>query len=235
LHRLRDDPFEIKRRNYAVKIDAAPEQQTDFSVAARDCYAAMGQHLRGLLANNLGVSEESLHQLQVGWSQRHRATTWPMTDATGTVCGIRLRGSDGKKWSVRGGREGLFIPRNVPIGDKLVICEGATDCAALLDLHFNVVGRPSCTGGVQLLVDLACEWKIQEAVIIADRDPPGQRGARYLASRLVGYVSGGVRIVTPPVKDARQWVQQGADRLDVLDAIETSPALVLSYAGRAFV
>jgi hypothetical protein len=69
--------------------------------------------------------------------------------------------------------------------------------------------------------------------IIADADAPGQRGARYLASRLVGYVHGGVRIVTPPAKDAREWVQQGATRDDVLAAIDAAPVLQLTYGVKA--
>jgi hypothetical protein len=112
----------------------------------------MGPHLRGLLADGLGVSVDSLVRLGVGWSAQHRAT-----------------------------------------------------------------------------------WQPQAAVIIADADAPGQRGARSLAARLVGYVPDGVRIVTPPAKDAREWVRAGADRLDILDAIEAAPTLTLSYTGRAIV
>jgi 5S rRNA maturation endonuclease (ribonuclease M5) len=235
LHRLRDDPFELQRQSRVVTIGAPSEPATDLSAMARDCHQAMGPHLRGLLADGLSVSIDSLVRLGVGWSARHRATTWPMTDASGVVRGIRLRAADGRKWSVRGGREGLFIPANVPIGDTLVIVEGATDTAALLDMHLDVVGRPSCTGGVSQLVDLIETWHPQDVVIIADADAPGQRGARYLAARLVGYVPDGVRIVTPPAKDAREWVRAGADRLDILDAIEAAPTLTLSYTGRAIV
>jgi hypothetical protein len=156
-----------------------------------------------------------------------------MSDVSGGVLGIRLRAADGRKWSVRGGREGLFLPIDVPIAGTLLICEGASDAAALLDLHFDVVGRPSCMGGVGLLIDFVEQFQPQNIAIIADGDGPGQRGARSLAAHLVGYVPGGVRIVTPPTKDAREWVRQGADRLDVLDAIEAAPALQLRYGVKA--
>jgi hypothetical protein len=160
-----------------------------------------------------------------------------MTDAAGTVRGIRLRGTDGRKWAVRGGREGLFVPEHIATDAPLVIVEGATDTAALLDLDFSSVGRPSCSGGVRLLIDLVEAWHPQQVIVIADGDAPGQRGARYLASRLVGYVPDGVWIVTPPrgVKDARAWVCSGATRLDVLDAIEAAPTMTLTYARRAAV
>jgi 5S rRNA maturation endonuclease (ribonuclease M5) len=230
LHRLRnDDNWRDQPRQRRVRIETAAEPVIDFGVMAVECFAAMGPHLRSLLSEGLSLSARSLTELGVGWSQRHRATTWPMTDADGRVRGIRLRKTDGRKLSVRGGREGLFIPANVPISGGLIICEGATDTAALRDLSFDVIGRPSCNGGAELLVDAIEKWQPSDVAIIADADAPGQRGARSLAARLVGYVPNGVRIVTPPAKDAREWVRKGTTRLDVLDAIEASPVLQLRY------
>ncbi len=125
----------------------------------------------------------------------------------------------------------------------MLICEGPTDTAALLDLDLNVIGRPSCTGGVELLINLVCDWKPEEVAIIADADAPGQRGARYLASRLVGYVHGGVWIVTPPkgAKDAREWarlmqssgISLETARLEIQEAIGASPVLTLTYGVKA--
>jgi len=106
----------------------------------------------------------------------------------------------------------------------LLIAEGATDTAALLDLGFNAVGRPSCTGGVKLLVELVKRLVALEVVIVADADVPGQRGANNLAAVLVAY-SPAVRIITPPagVKDARSWKQAGATSADVQAAIDAAP------------
>jgi hypothetical protein len=209
---------------------------------ARDYYSAMGDHLRGLTANALGVTVQSLHSLRVGWSAEHRATTWPMTDAAGAVRGIRLRGTDGRKWSVRGGREGLFIPEGLHSDQLIVICEGATDAAALVDLDFYAVGRPSCSGGVGLLVELIQCDQPHNVAIIADADVPGQRGARGLAARLCGYVPGGIRIVTPPkgAKDARDWSRLlGSSwehrRLEIQENIEAAPVMTLTYSRRAVV
>jgi hypothetical protein len=184
---------------------------------------------------------DSLEALQIGYSVQHRAYSFPMLADHGKVRGIRLRTADGHKFSVKGGCEGLFIPSGVgpasPFGGggQLIICEGPTDTAAVFDLDFNVVGRPSCTGGVGLLVNLVCNWPADAVTIIADADAPGQRGARYLAARLVGYVPSGVRIVAPPagVKDAREWVRHGATRDDVLQAIEAAPILTLTYGVKA--
>jgi hypothetical protein len=70
----------------------------------------------------------ALRALTVGWSPDHRATTWPLRDADGAVVGVRLRDpTTGRKWSVRGGREGLFLPRGLLDGGPvptLLIPEG---------------------------------------------------------------------------------------------------------------
>ena len=59
-----------------------------------------------------------------------------MTDVDGNVWGIRIRRPDGAKFSIKGGKEGLFIPEEFG-GDRLLIAEGPTDTAALLDLGFK--------------------------------------------------------------------------------------------------
>lgn len=233
LHRLRNDDWRDQPRQRRVKIDAVEDSYIDFDVMTFDCEESLGYHQLGLLAAELGVLPESLDRLHVGWSARHRAYTFPMSAVEGPVRGIRLRSPDGRKWSVRGGRDGLFVPSDVCLGGLLIVCEGATDVAALIGLGLGAVGRPSCMGGGGLLADLLSLVRPDGVAIIADADAPGQRGARYLASRLVGYVPDGVRTVTPPAKDAREWVRHGATRDDVLRAIEAAPVLTLTYGRRA--
>ena len=147
-----------------------------------------------------------------------------MVDHYGRIRGIRLRAVDGSKWAVRGGRDGLFLPLGDPTEDRLLICEGVSDCAALLDLRFgNVVGRPSCSGGTRLIVELVKVRKPREAVIVADADAPGLRGANALASVLVAYVPT-VRVIQPSdgINDARAWLRAGATRADVMKVIEAA-------------
>jgi hypothetical protein len=73
-------------------------------------------------------------------------------------------------------------------------------------------------------------------VVVADSDPPGQRGAENLARQLVAYVPA-VRRITPPtgIKDAREWLQAGATAADVLRAIAAAPVrkLTITVMGRA--
>jgi phage/plasmid primase-like uncharacterized protein len=122
-----------------------------------------------------------------------------MRDATGKIVGIRRRLPDGKKLSVKGGHEGLFTPIDLNGQSPLIVCEGASDTAALLSLGLMAVGRPSCSGGVGFLRTL-CEHR--RVIIVADNDLPGIRGANELKVRLAD-----ATVVIPPagVKDAREW------------------------------
>ena len=186
------------------------------------------------LSNELGVSVESLQRLGVGWCGW--GWTFPMTDANGNLHGIRVRKRNGIKLAVTGSRDGLFIPDpqddlvtldTSPGGvPPLLICEGPTDTAALLDLRFDAVGRPSCRGGSALLVDLVRCRRPDEVVIVADRDGPGRRGAETLASVLVVHVPA-VRVIRPPrgIKDARAWKRAGATYDDVVESINDAKAL----------
>jgi phage/plasmid primase-like uncharacterized protein len=172
-------------------------------------------------AVELGLSVDSLRRLLVGWLSGRRAWSFPMRDAAGEVRGIRLRYPNGKKLAVRGGKEGLFLPVDLQCGGRLLICEGPTDAAALLDLGFAAVGRPSCSGGLTHAVGLVKRLKPEDVVIVADRDGPGMRDARNLASVLVAYVPA-LRTIVPPAKDAREWIRGGATNAVVKAAIDVT-------------
>ncbi|MCX7428734.1 MAG: toprim domain-containing protein [Planctomycetia bacterium] len=209
----------------------------DFGAFAQQCRADATPKALGQLAESLGVSRESLDRLAVGWSVQDRAWSFPMSNAAGDVTGIRLRLPSGRKLSVKGGREGLFIPSDFTTEGRLLICEGPTDAAALLDLGFpDVIGRPSCSGGVQHVCDLIRRLHVTNVFIVADADAPGQRGAESLAGRLL--IRGAmVRIITPPagIKDARQWKGSGASGVDVSYAFYSAPmyqATITTKKGR---
>jgi hypothetical protein len=178
------------------------------------------------LATTLGLSTTALVRLGVGWSTQHSAWSFPMRTAHGHVCGIRLRKPNAFKFAVKGGHEGLFIPKfeSPEVFSSLVICEGATDVAAMLDMGFDkVVGRPSCTGGVTFAVQFIQRFRPEYVVIVADADKPGQEGARRLESILVHHAPA-VRTITPPhgIKDVRAWRLTGATKQDVDWLIQTT-------------
>jgi len=211
----------------ARMMERGGDGPADFGKLAADCAAAVRPEALDRLAVGLGVSAASLRRLGVGWSIRRGGWTFPMKSPAGAVLGIRLRASGGRKLSVRGGKEGLFIPSDLPTeGGMLLIAEGPTDTAALLDLGFDAVGRPSCTGGISLLIELARARKPSTGGVVSDSDAPGRRGAAALQAKLSVYCPGGVRVIEPPtgIKDAREWVRSGATKADVQAAIEAATA-----------
>ena len=228
LHRLRDDDDEwrFRRRSVTTKPKAAMGQrQTDVAKLADVMAVTTPLELLERLADSLGLTVGSLRRLRVGWSTRYRAWCFPMHDAAGQVTGIRLRYPDGRKLSVRGGRESLFVPADLKPAGRLFIAEGPTDTAALTDMGFPAVGRPSCMGGVKHVVELVERLNVNEVVIVADDDAPGQRGANSLASVLRVYVPM-VKVVSPPAgnKDVRAWKAAGATAGDIELVIASTPA-----------
>lgn len=242
LHILRTDgpawaPWRQTLRRAVRMIDNPPGAAPDFAKLAADCRAAVRPDDLQRLALSLDLTVESLRRLRVGWSRSRRGWAFPMSDADGRILGIRLRLAGGRKLSVKGGREGLFIPDGLDVDGRLLVCEGPTDAAALLDLGLCAVGRPSCTGGVRLLIELVKQRRPAETIIVADGDAPGQRGAGNLAAVLVAYCPA-VRIITPPagIKDAREWKRRGATAADLAAAIDVAPvrrlAIVVSRQTR---
>ena len=187
------------------------------------------------LAVALGVSVESLRRLGMGWSAKHRAWSFPMSNAAGNVLGVRLRLPGGKKLIVRGGKEGLVHSRgsSTPSG-LLLIAEGPTRYGGAVG-HGILCGRAARHARAAS----SCWWswcgklKPSGVVIVADGDAPGQRGAESLASVLLAY-SPSVRIITPPagVKDAREWKRRGATAADVQAAIDAAPVRKLRVSVR---
>lgn len=175
------------------------------------------------LATGLGVTTDSLERLGVVYAAQYRAWAFPMRNGRGYVIGIRLRNDAGSKWAVRGSRQGLFWPDMNTGTDPLIIVEGPTDAAAMLGLGYDVIGRPSCSGGIRLLEQVFERGHSRDVVILADRDEPkkrpdgstwypGQEGAERLAQRLAG-LTRSTRIIKPlKGKDARAWVQRGVTR-----------------------
>ena len=223
LHRLRDDAILMapyRTRRVAVEL---PDCGRDFGELAAVFATRIRREQLESLANALGVSERSLRRLGVGFDAC--AFTFPMRDGGGIVVGIRRRFQDGTKRAICGSRNGMFVPSELSGTESLLICEGESDTAALLTLGFNCVGRPSCTGGVRMLCELAPG---RDVVVVADGDMPGQRGARSLASVLRMYCPS-VRIIEPPgnIKDARAWLRAGGTREDVRAAIDAAPVMQL--------
>lgn len=158
------------------------------------------------LAENLGVDTTTL--IAIGCARSLNAWAFPMKDAKGNLIGIRLRGDSGAKWAVKGSKQGLFIPSEYPYcldNGTSYIVEGPTDLSAAMTIGLYAIGRPSCLGQEEMIVDYIREKKVRRAVIVTDNDEPGLNGARKLQSKLP--VKSCLWI--PPTKDIREFVKLG--------------------------
>lgn len=222
-HALERDSRPPRRRLRFLKVNAAPDGRMAAIAEGYACSVMPGRLDR--FARSLGVTIASLRRLGIGWTGRCWA--FPMVGSDAAICGIRIRKPSGGKFSEKGGHEGIFVPQVLTGVDPLVVCEGPTDTAALLDLGFDAIGRPSCRGGVRLIADFVRRGDWKRHVIFADADGPGLDGALALA-RVLAPLSHDVRVVVPPAKDARAWKNAGATRENVLDLIGAAPPIRLS-------
>jgi hypothetical protein len=245
MHRLRDDGHRAQLMPRRVVLGSRRESSINWNELRAEARAALQPNNLKAIVMNLGVLASSLDRLEVGCLQPPALSargmkvssgvwTFPMRDGDDVIVGIRLRLWSGAKLSVKGSRVGLFVPRglnNAP--DRLLITEGESDCAALLDLGFETVGRPSCSSGGKHVVRLVQRVTPHEVVIVADNDDAGRDGARDLVAELRPHCSR-IRVVCPPggIKDAREWKRRGAVRDDVLRRIDAAAYVNFSVGHR---
>ena len=222
LHKLSDD-FVPKPRPKRKPASPPP----DFTEYARNAFEGFDPTS---FAKKLCVDPEALRRLRVGYAKG--AYTFPMRDETNRIIGIRTR-TPGGKFCVPGSKNGLFIPAGLTFKERLYIAEGATDPAALLTLGFESLGRPSCSGGVEMLFNLIEAKNPPDIVIVSDNDPPkqrpngaiyypGQDGAKKLGTELMK-LTRNIRIIIPPSnKDIREWVASGATAKAIEALVEGS-------------
>jgi len=217
LHRTADAP--PPRPPCRVYVPAHTEPERNWRAVLERWGRRTTPAQRNRLAYLLGVSASSLQRLGAVLSDQPAAWAFPMFDAAGRVIGIRLRAEDGRKWAVAGSRNGLFWPDGLAGAGPLLVCEGPTDTAALLDLDYDAIGRPSCTGAVGMVIEAVRRLRRRDVVIMADADGPGIEGADRLAEALAA-ANRRPRVVRPlKCNDARAWVRAGATRAVVDCAI----------------
>jgi hypothetical protein len=121
-------------------------------------------------------------------------------------------------WAVTGSKAGVFLPMSLrPATSAGVIVEGPTDAAACLDLGLYPIGRPSCLGCEEIVIQSARRLAITNLTVVADNDGPGIQGARKLSDAL-GIAGLRWRLVTAGGhKDMRAWRQTGVTR-DTVEA-----------------
>lgn len=161
-----------------------------------------------LFAKNLGVSVRALTLMGCGWCAGKKSWSFPMYDEHRNICGMRLRNDKGK-FAIKGSTAGVFLP-NLPMDsweeeERVYVCEGPTDTAAVLTMGAYAIGRPSAGGASGAICKLVGGKKV---VIVSDGDPPGVKGSESLSVDLK-QVGSRVKIVQPPAKDVRAWLNDG--------------------------
>lgn len=189
----------------------------------------------GRSADKLGINCEILRRLHVGFDGR--AYSFPMFGADNELTGIRLRTLDGKKYSYRGGENGLFVPLwSFRSQYPVIITEGESDCAAALQMGFQAIGIPGKSQCKGMLAGWLKNQGFDSAVIVADNDNPGEQGAKDLAKFLAFNHAIATRIINPPnqYKDFRQWFNSGARFHEVASRINAAKYQIGSEVARTF-
>lgn len=187
----------------------------------------------GDLSAELGIPPEGLEAVgfvcvegdalrAIGYEGAKRAWAVPMYDAQGRVIGIRLRVPGAGKRAVKGSANGLFITQHAGPFDIIAITEGESDAACLASCGISALGRPGALGAIDHAVAFATAKDPLQVVVVADRDEVGWRGAQRLFERL-GKAGLSARIVTPPEKDVRAWMNAGASCSDVRQLVLNEP------------
>lgn len=234
-----DDRGAIFAPEHLPKRKRAPEERVadglDLDKLQQQFLSQSSESLRQGLAIRLGVTVASLADVGLGWAKRadliklkangdawpgnrpRFAFSFPEYDEQRCIVGFSLRAEDGRKGSPSGSvgcRRGLTIPTSLEPGDgPVLVVEGATDVAALSVLGLRGVGRPSNTGGGEVLAALL--RNVGSVVIVGENDKkpngshPGREGMQKVASHLANAWSRTVRQALPPsgCKDVRAWLQ----------------------------
>lgn len=233
---------------------------------------------RTALASELGLPEAALGTIEIGWNdlaQHHAAHdikgAWvlPEYDGQGRMIGTTFRfpsqaiagktDADGKplgnKSAPSGQRRGLTLPANwKEMHDPVLVVEGPSDVLAGRAVGLNVLGRPSSTGGVELLAQTCLH---RQVIILGENDRksdgrwPGKEGAELVAHKLEAHWGRPVPMAFPPegIKDLRDWIRHlaldwseanvAATRGAILTAVQPPALLLMAQAdgsrGRATV
>lgn len=172
-----DKPLEI------IHAPQKPREVVDAAPIARKCYEeGKKSDAKSWLAEELGVSEESLDLLRVGVGEDHDGTQWysfPSKDGDGNVIGITRRYIDGSKKTYAGTSNGIFCTYEWwKTPGIILIVEGASDVAAAHSAGICAIGRSSNLGGVAYIQkQLEKHAPGRKILVIGERDEkPEKRG-----------------------------------------------------------
>lgn len=235
LHKLNGPPPKNHHRSSGRQngSSAGPKAKPpgDWTAEANSYYGRPeATEKRQELSEELGISAESLQRLHVGWDGQ--AWTIPERNTTGEIVGLSRRFRDGSKRMAPASKRGLTYQCDWSSADgPVVIVEGASDTVAGMDLGLPVIGRPSNSGGAEMLAELLADWPAERRIIVmGEYDPksdgtwPGKLGAKSVARKLADRLKRPLQWALPPdgTKDLRAWrSRHGTDRDALLERLLT--------------
>jgi hypothetical protein len=209
-------------------------------------WAKHAQPHRERLAAQLGVSTDSITALEVGW--QHGCWTFPERDSSGAIIGINRRSPEGTKRRIKGTRAGLtYSPKWDTGTGPILLVEGASDTAAVMDMGLSVIGRPSNNAGVAMLAEMLRAFPEERQIVVIgehDQKPdgrwPGREGAIRTAQGLADRLGRSIHWSLPSEeakdvrallnkhsdlspKEVRETFQQGLEFTEVLPSQPASP------------
>lgn len=223
LHQLREGLTE--RRDRGIELPVVPKDHR-LEAERLACSANLDPW-----AAALGLPPGVLRRLLVGTGADAHGTfsSWPQFDPHLRVVGISLRRKNGSKRLRSGDRSGLHVPLDLPLslsGERVLVVEGGSDCAAGLALGLWSIGRHSVLSGFGEILRLLRSRRPACITVVAHRDPDerGLCASQRLAARLRS-ICPQVGVVLPPlgIKDLRAWTTAGAAVADVLRGEEVLP------------
>ncbi len=110
LHILKETT-EWKRELAKPEAKQLPEHNEVMAIMARKLAKNISEEKLVDLAENLDISLKSLRRLYVGYAGNQDAYSFPMLRQGNRLLGIRFRNMAGRKWAMRGSKQGLFIPK----------------------------------------------------------------------------------------------------------------------------
>lgn len=171
------------------------------------------------LADELGVSVESLNSLDVAFDSVEDCWEIPEHNAQRQVIGIQRRLHGGTKKQKAGGKRGLCFATNwSEHKGPVLIVEGASDTAVGITLGLPIIGRPANIVPKDLLPELSMLLSSlpsdRQIIVIGENDEkpdhnwPGRDGAIDTAEKLAGELGRQLYWALPPgeAKDLRKWL-----------------------------
>lgn len=179
-----EHPSHRRGRDWSLKSNPQPKPMVNWSGLMQFCVDRPDiSEKREILARQLGVSVAALDRLHVGWSGKENAWMIPERDPSGRIIGVvrrfrvprLLNGKLTNKQQMRYASRGLTYATDwLDDSGPILLVEGASDVAALLTAGISTVGRPSNSGGVDLLCEMLHRLPFDREVIVVgenDRKP----------------------------------------------------------------